>query len=70
MGVPNKKKPLISKSFRLAGNTCQKLDLFVKAGKDVNTWVRDLIDKGVEDVLGNDEELVLKIQDLENPPQA
>lgn len=64
--IPNKKMPLVSKSFRLSGKTYLKLELMGKAGKDVHAWIRGLLDKEIEHVLSTDRDLFCKVQELQN----
>jgi len=70
MDVPNKKKPLISKSFRLTNETLRKLELMGQAGKDVHSWVRELIEREIEQVFSRDQELVVKIHQIQNQSQS
>jgi predicted DNA-binding protein len=70
MDVPNKKRPLISKSFRLTDETLRKLELMGQAGKDVHSWVRELIEREIQAVFSCDQKLAERIQEIQNQAES
>jgi predicted DNA-binding protein len=64
MGIPDRPKSLIAKTFRFPEETLQKLALIKKAGKEVNEWVRELLEKSIDEELAQDKNLFAKVQEI------